>query len=71
MTIVKDGRLVVRRGLSISDLLDADEVFITNSNMGIMPVCRIERKPIGDDQPGKVTLKLMEGYADAVASADM
>lgn len=56
-----------RRGLSISDLLDADEVFITNSNMGIMPVCRIERKAIGQDKPGPVTLQLMERYAEKVA----
>ncbi|QOV89881.1 aminotransferase class IV [Humisphaera borealis] len=61
---------VVKRGVSISDLLEADEVFITNSNMGIMPVCRIERKAIGGDKPGKVTLGLMEAYAEAVAQSD-
>lgn len=59
---------VVRRGLTIEDLLDADEVFVTNSSMGVMPVCRIERKAIGQDKPGPVTRRLMGAYAAAVAA---
>ena len=43
------------KGLSINDLLEADEVFLTNSIMGVMPVCRVERKAIGDEKPGKLT----------------
>ncbi len=60
---------VDRRALTINDLLEANEVFITNSNMGIMPVCRVERKPIGDDKPGPITLALMERYARLVEAA--
>jgi branched-subunit amino acid aminotransferase/4-amino-4-deoxychorismate lyase len=26
--------------------------------MGVMPVCRIERKAIGDDKPGPITRKI-------------
>jgi branched-chain amino acid aminotransferase len=59
---------VVRRGLSIADLLEADEAFVTNSSMGVMPICRIERKAIGQDKPGPVTVRLMEGYAKLVAT---
>jgi branched-chain amino acid aminotransferase len=61
------GTSVVRRSLTISDLLEADEVFITNSNMGLMPVCRVERKAIGDDKPGPVTRGVMAAYAALVA----
>ena len=53
--------------IDVSRLLDADEVFLTNSIMGVMPVCRIERKPIGDDRPGPVTRRLSEAYAKLVA----
>lgn len=53
--------------LTINDLLEADEVFATNSIMGVMPVCRIERKAIGNDKPGPVTRKLMERYASQVS----
>ena len=46
--------------LDVSQLLDADEVFLTNSIMQVMPVCRIERKAIGADKPGPMTMKLAD-----------
>lgn len=49
-------------GISVNDLLEADEVFLTNSIMQVMPVCRIERKVIGADKPGEMTLKLTASY---------
>jgi branched-chain amino acid aminotransferase len=52
--------------ITINDLLDADEVFLTNSIMGIMPVCRIERRAIGNDKPGPITLQLSQRYASLV-----
>ena len=52
--------------IDINALLAADEIFITNSIMGVMPVCRIERKAIANDKPGPVTVKLMERYAALV-----
>src|SRR5687767_13708873 len=45
-------------GIDVRGLLDADEVFITNSIMRVMPVCRIERKAIGPDKPGPMTTML-------------
>ena len=38
-----------RKVLSINDVLDADELFLTNSSFGVLPVTRVERKPIGGD----------------------
>jgi branched-chain amino acid aminotransferase len=55
--------------IDVNALLDADEVFLTNSVMGVMPVCRIERKPIGRDEPGAVTRGLAEAYAAEVERA--
>jgi branched-chain amino acid aminotransferase len=45
--------------IDINQLLDADELFITNCVMGVMPVCRVERKAIGAEEPGPITRKLM------------
>jgi branched-chain amino acid aminotransferase len=53
--------------LTINDLLDANEVFVTNSIMEIMPVCRVEARAIGDDKPGPITRRLAELYREAVA----
>jgi branched-chain amino acid aminotransferase len=48
--------------LNINDLLDADEVFVTNSSMLLAPVCRVEKKDIGHGKPGPVTLRLREAF---------
>ncbi len=55
--------------IDIAQLLDADEVFITNSIMGVMPVCRIEKKVIGDDKPGPITTRLATRYQSALEQA--
>jgi branched-chain amino acid aminotransferase len=46
--------------LSINDLLTADEVFLTNSAMRVMPVTRVERHVVGNEKPGPVTQGLMQ-----------
>jgi branched-chain amino acid aminotransferase len=57
------------RPVDVNQLLDADEVFLTNGVMGVMPVCRIERKAVGRDEPGEVTRDLMRRYADLTSAA--
>jgi branched-chain amino acid aminotransferase len=52
-------------GIDVNQLLDADEVFITNSIMGVMPVCRIEKKVIGEDKPGRITLVLSRRLSES------
>jgi branched-subunit amino acid aminotransferase/4-amino-4-deoxychorismate lyase len=47
-----------RRMLSVSDLLDADEVFLTNSSWGILPVVKVEAEAIADAVPGPLTTDL-------------
>lgn len=54
--------------LDVEALLDADEVFLTNSVMGVMPVCRLESKPIAAGRPGSVTRRLGEAYDRALAA---
>jgi branched-subunit amino acid aminotransferase/4-amino-4-deoxychorismate lyase len=51
---------------SIDDLLEADEVFLTNAIMEVMPVTRVERRGIGAEKPGSVTLALGEAYRKVV-----
>ena len=50
-----------RRMLDVDDLLDADEVFLTNSSWQVLPVTRVERNVIGDGQVGAITRRLREG----------
>ncbi|MHC4444581.1 MAG: aminotransferase class IV [Planctomycetota bacterium] len=51
---------------TVEQLLDADEVFLTNSIMEIMPVTNIERSPIADEKPGPITKQLHELYKQLI-----
>lgn len=55
------------RPLTIDHLLDADEVFLTNAIMQVMPVWRVEKREIGAGQPGPVARKLLQRYRELVA----
>lgn len=59
LDIAKEAGFVTRfSAINVSELLEADEIFITNSIMRVMPVCRIERRAIGNDRPGPLTRDL-------------
>jgi branched-subunit amino acid aminotransferase/4-amino-4-deoxychorismate lyase len=55
---------VVRRMVSIEDVLSADELFLTNSSWGVLPVTQLEAKPIGDGKVGRVTGELIEAWQE-------
>ena len=44
------------------DLYNADEVFLTNTLMELLPVARINKKSIGANKPGTYTQKLHLAY---------
>jgi len=52
------------KDLSIDDLLEADEVFITNVIMQVMPVIKIEAHDVGKAKPGPITKKMAVLYTE-------
>ena len=50
------------------DLYVADEVFLTGTAAEIISVVDIDKRPIGDGNPGEVTAKLGQLYADCANS---
>lgn len=61
----------VERGLGLSaeqgryspaDLLAADEAFLTNALLGVMPLVAVDGRPVGTGRPGPVTLCLRQAY---------
>lgn len=60
------GIFVERRMLSVADVLDADEVFLTNSQWGALPVSRVEGKVIGDGSVGVITRGVRDAWNEAV-----
>lgn len=53
---------VLRRMVTITDVLEADEVFLTNSSWGALPVVAVEKTRIGGGEPGPVTNRLLSAY---------
>jgi len=52
--------------LSIEDLLGADEVFLTNSSWGVLPVAAIEAHAVGEGKPGEMTVSLREALSRSI-----
>jgi branched-chain amino acid aminotransferase len=50
------------RKVSAKEFREADEVFITSTSGGVMPVTRFEGRILGNGAPGPVTSKLKETY---------
>ncbi|NLE57054.1 MAG: hypothetical protein GX616_01745 [Planctomycetes bacterium] len=64
------GLQVEQTALTVNDLLDADEVFLTNAIMEIMPVTRIEQKALGNEKPGPITSQLLKAYDEMTRQAE-
>lgn len=59
---VECGLPAVAADVSVRELKEADEVFITSTAGGIMPVTRVEGLPIAAGRVGTVTRRLMDLY---------
>jgi branched-chain amino acid aminotransferase len=56
------------RSLELSELLRADEVFISSTVREIFPVVSIDDRPIGSGTPGPITTRLLEMFRAHCAS---
>jgi branched-subunit amino acid aminotransferase/4-amino-4-deoxychorismate lyase len=54
------------RTLTIHDVLNADEVFLTNSSWGVLPVVGVEREKISEGAVGPITRQLREAWLTLV-----
>lgn len=57
---------VTERSIKKEELLEADEIFLTASIKGIMPVACVDEKTVGKGKPGKVTIRFMEKFQKVV-----
>jgi branched-chain amino acid aminotransferase len=51
-----------RRAIPASEMRRAEEVFVTSTAGGIMPVTKVDGKAVGGGKPGPVTARLREAY---------
>ncbi len=62
------GLPVEETAVDLSELLAADEVFITSTGVDVMPVVRIAGRPVANGRPGLVTLRLADALRADVAA---
>ncbi|MCK5643369.1 MAG: aminotransferase class IV family protein [Gammaproteobacteria bacterium] len=59
---------VVEKDLTIQDVLAADEIFLTNVVMLVLPVIQVEARAIGDGKPGEITKKILAALQNEVSA---
>ncbi len=57
---------VREQALRLEDLRDAEEMFLTNSMVELVPVVRIARDPIGNEKVGDTTRRLAIAYGELI-----
>jgi branched-chain amino acid aminotransferase len=63
MEIARDLQLRCEvRPVHPSEVAEANEIFVSSTTGGIMPVTRFEGRPVGDGQPGPLTRRIEELY---------
>ncbi len=60
----KLGLSVVEKDLTLFDLYNAREAFLTGTAAEVVPVTRLDMRDIGDGKPGPITGQLMAAYAE-------
>ncbi len=63
------GYRIERRMIGINDLLKADEVLLTNSSWGVLPVVKVEAEAIGDGVVGPIAQELRRAWLEAIDEA--
>ena len=58
---------VHKKMLTINDVLEADELFLTNSSWLVLPVVKVEKETIGAGRPGEITAQVREELIKSIA----
>jgi branched-chain amino acid aminotransferase len=68
MTLLKEelGLTVVERSIDRTELAVADEAFLAGTGAQVVPITRVDHRPIGGGRPGSLTLELRDLYFDVV-----
>jgi len=63
---IRNSIKLVEKILSIDDVLSADEIFLTNVIMQVLPVVAVEKHTVGDGKVGAVTGKLAKYFDELI-----
>jgi D-alanine transaminase len=57
---------LTEKGITLEELLGAEEVFLTGTTTEILPVVKVDGKSIGDGRPGRTTRRLYQQFLQAI-----
>ncbi|MDH4269420.1 MAG: aminotransferase class IV [Dehalococcoidia bacterium] len=67
LEIARDSNIkTTERWVELNELIEAEEAFVTNSILELMPLVSVEGRPIGSGKPGKLTGDLLFAYRKLV-----
>ena len=67
LEIARDHKIPIKKGLlTAEDILTADEVFITNTGIDIVPVVRVDNASIGNKKPGILTRFILDEFLKSI-----
>ena len=59
-----NGIEVVEKGMALFDVYGAEEAFLTGTAAEVVPVTKLDNRPIGNGKPGEVTQKLIKLFKE-------
>ena len=59
----------LERQVELKELIEAEEAFVTNSILELMPLTCFDGKPLGTGKPGRLTKELLAAYRKFVNQA--
>lgn len=60
--------VVLEKPFSKEEMFAADEAFLTGTTTNVLPVVQVDDSLIGNGKPGKITLRLLEGFKEHIKS---
>ncbi len=64
----EEGIPFLEKAISLSNLMSAEEFFLTGTTIEILPAVKVDGKPIGDGEPGPITQRIYDLYKNIVQS---
>lgn len=62
----ENGLEMVEKDLKLQSLYAADELFLTGTTVEVLPVVRLNGRPIGAGRPGKITVFLSQAFGRSI-----